>query len=132
MSSSWKACALFLVLAACSKDESCPSPNVLRYEQQGCDAAPVCGSPEQDASATVVCGCDGQTLIKGGDYAKAAWRAYGMCSSDCVSPTHSTEAVGFPGNLPGCPCDPAKDTPVCRRPYRFTCVNGAWSIDACP
>jgi hypothetical protein len=135
------ACSLVVVLLACSNDKSCPAPNILRYEQPGCDAAPVCGSREQDAGARLLCGCDGQTWSAGSDYSVAPWRTIRMCPDDCFSPTHSAQAAPD-GRLRGCPCDPAKDAPVCRKftesagggTILFQCLNGAWSVASysCP
>jgi hypothetical protein len=61
---------------------ACPSGQVLRYETPGCgmNAHPRCGSPDQDACAVNVCGCDGKPLVKC-DYASAPWTMTG-CSED--------------------------------------------------
>jgi hypothetical protein len=70
---------LVILLAACDDDDSqnvvrdlsvsssCTAPNVLRYEQPGCDAKPVCGSAGMDLCARPVCSCTGKVLI-GCDY----------------------------------------------------------------
>jgi hypothetical protein len=64
----------------------CASPKVLRYESAGCgaDAAPICGTADEDACAIQVCGCDGQTIVKC-DYASAPWAYLGACS-DAADP----------------------------------------------
>jgi hypothetical protein len=74
-------CGAQNTLDAPSDGDVCSAPKVLRYETAGCGASahPLCGSSDQDACATPVCGCDGTTLVKC-DYASAPWSRLGPCT----------------------------------------------------
>jgi len=72
----------FAFAAACSPannpavdgaaDASCAAPDVLRYEQPGCDAQPLCGSPVEDMCLAMACSCAGK-VIGGCDYFGEPW-----------------------------------------------------------
>lgn len=68
--------AVFALLQGCKTSEptshdaatgACAAPHVLRYEQPGCDVAPVCGSPAMDSCSRLRCSCAGK-VIGGCDY----------------------------------------------------------------
>jgi hypothetical protein len=50
----------------------CVAPNVMRYEIEGCDKQPVCGSMVMDLCARMVCSCKGKVLI-GCDFYSEPW-----------------------------------------------------------
>jgi hypothetical protein len=60
----------------------CPTGQVLRYETPGCGiaAAPVCGSPTQDACYRAVCSCKGVTISRC-DYAPEPFASFGSCGA---------------------------------------------------
>jgi hypothetical protein len=50
----------------------CTAPNVMRFEQPGCDQPGYCGSPGMDLCLRRVCSCTGR-VIGGCDYYGEPW-----------------------------------------------------------
>jgi hypothetical protein len=55
-------------------------PMKLIYLQPGCDQLPVCAVPDNDACATVACGCDGQLAASGCGFTYVPYRHGGECT----------------------------------------------------
>jgi hypothetical protein len=80
-------------------DAGCTAPNVLLYTKPGCDQAPVCDVPNNDACLSFFCGCDGTNQYGGCGFATKPFRHFGDCT-DADYPNPKSDS-GVDATAPG-------------------------------